>query len=48
LVAVNPDVPVAQAVPVNPLALKMVPYALSQIWSMKRPPPLEVLVIETV
>jgi len=48
LVAVMPLVPAAQAVPVNVLALKMVPYALSQIWSIVIPPTLEVLVIETV
>jgi len=48
LVAVIPEVPAAQAVPVNVRALKIVPYALSQIWSIARPPAVEVLVIATV
>ena len=48
LVAVMPLVPAAQAAPVNVLALKMVPYAVSQIWSIVTPPAFEMLVMETV
>jgi len=49
-VAVMPLVPVRQAAPVNPASnvLKILPYAVSQIWSTMRPPAVEVLVIETV
>jgi len=47
-IAAMPLVPAAQTVPVNVLALKMVPYALSQTWSIVIPPALEVSVIETV
>jgi len=49
LVAV-PAVPAAQAGPVNPLAVKTVPYALSQIWSTTTllPETDEVLVMATV
>src|SRR5207249_3101129 len=43
-----PTVPVAQEGPVNPVTWKMVPYALSQIWSTTTVPKFEVLVMSTV
>jgi hypothetical protein len=50
LLAVMPLVPAAQGASEDGALedLKIVPYALSQIWSVARPPAVDVLVIETV
>jgi hypothetical protein len=43
-----PTVPLAQAGPLNDGSVKMLPYALSQIWSTTILPKFEVLVTATV